>query len=139
MDARSSILRLDEIHMTKMTDIELLKEVHMPLGDSMAKEFMRCMLNMYEAGIMLYYTGNRLSASQHLSVFTPRNLSGIHLWDQDAANWLCAFKFLSLRGPSIGAQLAAPNDIENSGNAGRWKLTPFPGRVDFPFDKMLGS
>ena len=125
--------------MTKMTDIELLKEVHMPLGDPMAKEFMRCMLNMYEAGIMLYYAGNRLDAGKYLSVFTKRNLSGIHSEDQDAANWLCAFKFLSLRGSSIGAQLAAPNDIEDSGNAGRWDLTPFPGRNDFPFDIMLGS
>lgn len=139
MDARSSILRLDEIHMTKMTDTELLKEVHMPLGDSMAKEFMHCMLNMYEAGIMLYYVGSRSSAGEYLSVFTQRNLSGIHSWDQTAANWLSVFKFLSLRGASIGAQLAAPNDIEDSGNAGRWELKPFPGRPDFPFDKMLGA
>lgn len=50
--------------MTKMTDIELLKEVHMPVGDPMAKEFMRCMLNMYEAGTMLYYAGNRLDAGK---------------------------------------------------------------------------
>lgn len=64
MDAHSAILRLDEIRMTKMTDIELLKEVHMPVGDPMAKEFMRCMLNMYEAGTMLYYAGNRLDAGK---------------------------------------------------------------------------
>lgn len=124
--------------MTKMTDIELLEEVHMPVGDSMAKEFMRCMLNMYEAGTMLYYVGNRLSSQQYLSVFTERTLSGIKSWDQTAANWLSSFKFLTSRSGRIGAALATPNPIGSSTAADKWELSPFEGQDDFPFDKMLG-
>ena len=125
--------------MTKMTDTECLNEVHMPIGDSMAKEFMHCMLNMYEAGIMLYYVGNRQHANDYLSVFENRELSDIHRWDWYAANWLSAYKFLSLKGSQIGASLASPNDIRSSGKAYRWELVPFRGRPDFPFDIMLGS
>lgn len=128
---------MDAIHMSsRATSLENLSADLYPIGGDSYRDFVKTTLNMYETGTLLYYTGDRLSAHANEFVFEENEFPGIGSWQQEAANYLCAFKLLGAAPYLFGAVLASPNGITDTSPAANWPLAPFYGQMQFPFDKM---
>ena len=120
---------MDAIHMSsRATSLENLSADLYPIGGDSYRDFVKTTLNMYEAGTLLYYTGDWLSAHANEMVFEENELPGIETWQQEAANYLCAYKLLAAAPSRIfGSHFASPEGVLSSSPAEKWPMAPLYG------------